>query len=71
MSDLTEQKIPVEERKEKKSRTAEYEKQARQLMTGYSDLLKLKKTEEKKQVKAEREDTLWIKKNCQNAGKSF
>ena len=70
--DLSEQKIPVDEdRKEKKSRTAEYEKQARQLMTGYSDLLKLKKTEEKKQVKAEREDALWIKKNCQNAGKSF
>lgn len=72
MSDLSEQKLPAEEeRKEKKSRTAEYEKQARQLMSGYSDLLKLKKTEEKKQVKAEREDALWIKKNCQNAGKSF
>lgn len=52
MSDLTEQKIPEEDRKE--SRTAEYERKARQLMTGYSDLLKLKKTEEKKQVKAEK-----------------
>lgn len=52
MSDLTEQKIPEKDRKE--SRTAEYERKARQLMTGYSDLLKLKNTEEKKQVKAEK-----------------
>ncbi len=51
VQDIGEQNIPLE-KEQKEKLTAGYEKEARQLMTGYSELLGLKKTDEKKQGKA-------------------
>ncbi len=55
IQDLSEQKLLTEEDlKEKGKLAAKFENKARQLMTGYSELLKIKKTEEKKKKKTEK-----------------